>query len=493
MRKGNLLIKGGKLFDPARGYQGEQKDILIKEGKFVRIADAIEEEQGVQTLYLKGEYVSPGFIDIHTHVYSGASRLALCADEIGVAQGVTTVVDAGSAGPGNIADFIERDIKKSRTRVYAAMHYATDGLIAPPEADSPDKYDLQKGIDAYQKNKDYIVAVKARASQSCVGELGIVSIKAGYDLARAVGVPMLVHIGHMPPAIEDVLKLLDKGDLITHAFHGKDNNLFFDGKIKPETEEARKRGVLFDVGHGKDSFNFDTGRLAKSLEFYPDTISTDLHCKSWRTPVQSLCVTMDKFLALGYSLEFVVDRVTDKPARYLHLDYLGRLEEGAWGDVTIYTVEDKKNIFLDANKNEIEGRQAVTVRYAVVGGKIEMDTESIIRKFCRNLEIPELDIPRYECGTIKTVKFLEEQGVFFDDEKMPVFVNHMISVMNRMEKNELVEELDETVVKEIPQKSMDLAEQVLDLMQKYGNANRAEQALVAIHIHTALETQEKGE
>lgn len=494
MRDGSLLIKGGRLMDPARGYLGVSKDVLIRDGRFAQIADRIEAEAGIPVIELEGEYVSPGFIDIHTHVYTGVKRLCVRADEIGVATGTTTVIDAGSSGPATIEDFVERDIKTSRTRIYAAMHYATDGLMDPPEADKSEKYDLQTGIMAWEKNKDYIVAVKARASNSCVGQLGITSIKAGYDLARAIHVPMLVHIGHMPPRIEEVLNLLDKGDIITHAFHGKDNNLFLDGEIKPETQVARDRGVVFDVGHGKDSFNFNTGRLAKSKQFYPDIISTDLHSKSIHSPVISLAVTMDKFLALGYSLEDVIDKVTEKPARYLSLDYLGKIEEGAWGDVTIFTVEDRHGTFIDANGNTMEGEKSIEVRYAVVGGQVEMDSKGIIRGFCQSLGLSMLEVLRYECDMKRILVFLEKNGVIFDEERLPVFVNHILSMFNRIEKGERVTDVDEAVIDEISSKDMELAGQVIESVQKeYGDANRAEQILVAIHIHTALEESKRGE
>jgi len=366
-----LLIKGGYLIDPARGYTRMKKDILIEGGCFAKIDTDIEAAEDMEVLALDGEYVAPGFIDAHAHVYRAVS-LGIAADDVGVANGTTTIIDAGSAGPLNIEDFIERDIKTSKTRIYSAMHYAKAGLLNPPEADDPDKYDLDLSIKVYEKYKDYILAIKARASNTCVGQLGITSIQAGKTLAKSIGLPMMVHIGNMPPRIEEVLNLMEEGDIVTHAFHGKKNNLFAAGQMKPETQAARERGVIFDVGHGKDSFNFKVGALAKELGFYPDIISTDLHSQNYKGPVFSLSITMDKMLALGYDLETCIDRVTEKPAKYLGLLRLGKIEVGALGDLTIFTVDEGSFDFKDSNDNTLHGIQSIHVKHTIVGGDIVM-------------------------------------------------------------------------------------------------------------------------
>lgn len=388
MTEGTILLRGGRLLSPADGFHGQAGDVLIRNGRIAAIGEHIEPEEGGRVLDAEGKYVAPGFIDIHTHVFDVAGLLqgrplGLPADMIGVEQGTTTVVDAGTAGPATMELFVQETVKKSRTRVYSAMHYATEGLKNPPEADDPSKYDLQTGIDAFRKYEPYIVAIKARASATCVGQLGITSIRAGKALAKAVGKPMLVHIGHMPPQIEDVLDTMEKGDIITHAFHGKDNNLLESGTIKPQTQSARDRGVLFDVGHGKDSFNFETGRRAKALGFYPDTISTDLHINSYHKLVQSLAETASKFLALGYDLEWCIDRITAAPARELNLKKLGRLQVGALGDITVFHLAEGSFTFTDANKNILEGDRMITPDQAIIGGKLEMDTRDTFHQLCR--------------------------------------------------------------------------------------------------------------
>lgn len=372
--KERLLIKGGSLIDSASGYLFTKKDILIEDGHFKKIAESILPEKDMKVLLLSGEFVSPGFIDAHAHVYRKIS-LGVEADEIGVRKGTTTIIDAGSAGPSNIEDFIEQDIKVSQTRVYSAMHYAKMGLKEPPEADEPEKYDLDLAANTYEKFKDYIVAIKARASRSCVGQLGITSIKEGKALAKRLNLPLIVHIGNPPPGILEVLDLMEEGDIITHAFHGKDNNLFTNGQLKPEAIAARNRRVLFDVGHGKDSFNFKVGALAKKLGFYPDIVSTDLHSLNYQGPVFSLSVTLDKMLALGYNLETCINMVTQMPATYLGLENLGRIKKGTLGDLTIFTVDEGTFDFTDSNQNILHGTRSINVRYTIVGGKIVMEKE----------------------------------------------------------------------------------------------------------------------
>ena len=491
-----VLLKGGMLIGKADGFDADKKDILIEDGVIAAIEDDIEAGDA-EIIDVSGKYVSAGFIDTHVHVYHRAP-LGVPADLIGVDKGVTAMIDAGSAGPGNIRDFIDTDIKNSRTRIFSAMHYATDGLIDPPEADDESKYDLELGKKAYEENKDYIVAIKERASQSCVGDLGIVSIRAGKKLAKELGLPVMVHIGHMPPTIEDVLNLMEKGDVITHAFHGKDNNLFDNGKIKPETQAARDRGVIFDIGHGKDSFNFKTGALAKSLGFYPDIISTDLHTISWLGPVYSLPVTVDKFLALGYELSDCIDKVTAKPAEYYHLEGLGRLRTGAKADFTIFTIRDGHYVFMDANKNVIEGTKSLTIELALIGGEVVMRRElkpleiKVIDMLKARGDWSEADFEKYGEDLKDALILMRDRNVYFEEGNLLAFTNHVLTLFRRLETGEKVDALDESIIEEINYKALEVAKElVARCAAKYGEADQTELVLLAIHIQTAQEQFEE--
>ncbi len=502
MQKGNILLRNGRLLDKSSGYDGKELlDILITDGRISGIGKDLTAPEGTKELDLEGAYAAPGFIDIHTHVFDAEGllngyRLGIPADMIGVMQGVTSVVDAGTAGPATMELFVKNTIERSRTRVFSAMHYATYGLMDPPEADDPSKFDLQTGIDAYEKYKEHIVAIKARASNSCVGQLGIKSIEAGKKLARAVGLPLLVHIGHMPPGIEELADLMDKGDIITHAFHGKDNNLLdLEGRSIPEfSQRARDRGVIFDIGHGKDSFNINTGKLAKELGWYPDTISTDLHTSSFHKPVQGLAETMSKFMALGYSLEDVVDKVTAKPAEYLSLDGLGALREGAWGDITVFNIEEGEYTFTDANKNQINGSEMIVPRYALVAGTVEMDSQDEFRQLCRALNTDPNYDGEYEYMVNMALAYLKENGVVFSPDFLPPFQNHIIALMERLRRGEHLDDMSDDFMDQFDPKALEITDGLLSRFGRgFGKPDNAERMLVAIHVQTCMEQNTEEE
>lgn len=365
-----LLIKNGILLDPSEQLLHVKKEVLIEDGKIVKIADHIDEE--AEVLDAEGRIVAPGFIDIHAHIFPPCPKLGLNADEIGVNQGVTCIIDAGTAGPENFEQFVETIIKKSKTRIFAEMNYARQGLFITPEADDESKYDIDLAEEVYHKYPEYIVAIKARASNSTVGKLGIKPIQAAKELANRVNKPLYVHIGNPLPTIEDVLNTMQKGDMITHSYHGKINGLLENGELKEETKQAKARGVLFDVGHGVASFNFNTAKAAFAKGFYPDVISTDLHNANVNGPVYSLAKTMDKMLALGISLEDCVLKVTADPAKYFSLNNLGKLKEGYLADITLFHLEEGSYHYEDADGNHMDGTVSIVPDCAIVEGVVQM-------------------------------------------------------------------------------------------------------------------------
>lgn len=374
-----ILLKGGTLIDKSEGILFERKDILIDGEKIIKIADKIEcdVEEIIDCSKL---YVSAGFIDIHTHVFPGAPGLGIEPDPIGVKKGVTTVIDAGTAGPENFEQFVNEVVKPAKTRVLAEMNYSKRGLWIKPEGDDESKWDIDLAEKVYHQYSDIIVAIKARASNTCVGALGIKPIKVAKQLASRCGIPLYVHIGHALPLIEDTLAIVQKGDMLTHCFHGKDNNLQDNGLMKPETLKARERGVKFDVGHGVASFNFNSMKSALAQGFYPDCISTDLHLKSWKHPVNSLTETMDKLIALGLSLEDAICDVTSNPAEIFNLKGLGKLKEGNIADLTVFHVCSEKAEYLDSDGNKLEGNLTIKPDMTIVAGKVvEKDISGVIR------------------------------------------------------------------------------------------------------------------
>lgn len=366
-----LLLKNGKVLDKSENLLYEDKDVLIENNHISKIDSNIECEDA-EIIDCNGKTIAPGFIDIHVHCFPGCPKLGITADSVGVSQGVTSVMDAGTAGPENFEQFIDEVVKPSKTRVFSAMNYSKMGLWVKPEGDDESKWDIKKGVEVYNKYPDIIVAIKARASNSCVGALGIKPIKAAKELASKCNIPLYVHIGHPLPMIEDTLAVMQEGDIITHSFHGKNNGLLEDGKIKPETQAARERGVKFDVGHGRESFNFNTLKAALSLGFYPDCVSTDLHEQSINHPVRSLTDVMDKMVLLGIPLEDTVADVTSNPAELLNLKNLGKLKEGYLADITIFHVEDTDVELTDSDGNTLITHQTIVPDMAIVDGKVEM-------------------------------------------------------------------------------------------------------------------------
>lgn len=368
-----LLLKNGYLLDKSERLIRYKADVLVEDGYISAIGENLEAADA-EVIDCDGLFVAPGFIDVHTHVYSKVTSLGVEADRVGVESGVTTVCDAGTAGPENLQDFIDTVISKSRTRVFSEMHFSKRGLEITPEADDESKYDFDLAEKVYNENKKYICAIKARASNTTVGELGIKPIKEAAEFAKRIGLPLYVHIGRALPYIEEVLDTLGKGDIITHTFHGKESNwMLKDGKVKQEALRARARGVLFDVGHGEASFSFKTAKIAFPQGFIPDTVSTDLHARNVDGPVYSLTITMDKMMALGLSLEDVVEMVTAKPSEYFRFSVpIGKLKTGYCADFTIFELQNGEYHYLDSDKNELSGNTKIVPHYAIVAGKVEM-------------------------------------------------------------------------------------------------------------------------
>ncbi|MTI46274.1 amidohydrolase/deacetylase family metallohydrolase [Sporosalibacterium faouarense] len=367
-----LLIKSGTLLDVESGFKYLKKDIYIEDGIIKEIGDdLLDFKDNCSILQLDGEIVSPGFIDIHTHVYNGAG-LGIDPDIVGIKSGVTTLFDAGSSGAKNFKDFYEGTIEKSKTGVISLLNIAYSGLEQLRyEIADPKNIIIEATKNVVEENRDYIKGIKARASASTVGDLGIKPIEIAKQVASDLGIPLVVHIGNYPPKIEDVLKLMDSGDVITHCFHGKPNGLLNEnGDIKDETLEALKRGVLFDIGHGTSSFNFNIAEKAISKGFYPHIISTDIYKQNYNGPVYSLPVTINKMMALGMSLEDCISKVTTVPANTFNLNNIGMLNRGYKADITIFKINNSPMELEDSEGNVRETNKHIEVKYAIKNGEL---------------------------------------------------------------------------------------------------------------------------
>jgi dihydroorotase len=363
-----LLIKNGKLLSPKDGYYYDDLDILLEDGKIKEIGKELN-TKGADVLKLNGEVVTPGFMDIHTHCYKGKSSIGTEADVIGVQRGTTVIFDAGTSGALNYDDFRENVIKKSKTHIYTFLNISNWGLNNPGELSDLNEIDEEKILKKVQESKDNILGIKVRASASVVGKNGITPIEMGKKIAKKAGLPLIVHIGNYPPGVEDVINMLEKDDIVTHSYHGKKNGLFNeDGTLKNMALEARKRGVKFDVGHGSESFSFNTFKIALKNNFEPDFISTDLYHKNMVEPVGSLLNVITKMIACGMTLEECVDKVSHNVAEFFNLDNMGVLKSGANGDLTIFDVKECNEVLKDSYGIEQEIQKKLELKYVVVSG-----------------------------------------------------------------------------------------------------------------------------
>lgn len=265
-----------------------------------------------------GLYLSPGWVDLHTHVFDGFTQLGVRPDRAGLDSGVHLVADAGSAGQMTVRGMIDYLIPTARTTVRIWLNIGSHGLVHLRETAHPSFIDIDATIAAVRDAGDVVCGIKVRSSGLIVGDMGVRPLQAGRTVAREVGLPLMVHIGEAPPPIDAVLDLLDAGDVVTHCFHGKPGGPWLpDGTPTPALRAALDRGVLLDVGHGAASFDIDVARAAIAAGYPPHTISTDLHIRNINGPVFDLATVMTKLLHCGMPLPEVIAAVTSRARRVL--------------------------------------------------------------------------------------------------------------------------------------------------------------------------------
>jgi dihydroorotase len=348
----------------------ESRSIHVENG---RIVDELS-GRADQIIDATGAYVAPGFIDLHTHVFShslfGHSRIA--ADRIGIRQGVACVVDAGSSGAVTIDAFDEFVIRTQRTRVFAFINIGSPGLpnLGGGHASRPELCDLEGTVRAFERHPDWLVGVKVLASQSHTGSFGLEAVKLARKAAELVNRPLMLHIGNAPPVIDDVLDLLRPGDIVTHAYHGKIGGVLgYRDQVIPAFREAVDRGVVVDLGHGRASFSFRVCEAALEQGMPLNCISTDLHRGNLERYAVSLARTMTKVRMLGCSLPEVVRAVTLAPAQAIGIEGygFGTLEPGAPAHVTVFREEETPWQLEDSEGEVRESPTRITTLGVLVG------------------------------------------------------------------------------------------------------------------------------
>lgn len=367
----NYIIENGRVINPEKDGI-ERKDIGILNGKLASVQEVLEKSDKIERIDAAGTYVAPGFIDLHVHVFKDVTSLGIEADLVGVHQGVTTIVDAGSSGYDNYEVFKETVVNKSKTEVLSFLSISRKGLGAGlSELENPaDLMTLGEAAEIFEREPK-IVGLKARMSGSVVKEQGIAPLKHAKMLADSLNVPIMIHIGNPPPYLHEIFPLLKKGDIVTHAFHGKKHGILReDNSLIPEVLEALDRGVLFDVGHGTSSFSYETIKRYKKNYSFPFSISTDIYLNNYQDPVGSLMMTMSKLLELDFSLEDVVKSVTIRAAQAIGQTELGTLRNGTRADLTIFTLNEEPTDLIDSEGIVMTGRTLLDPKMTIRDGKV---------------------------------------------------------------------------------------------------------------------------
>ena len=360
----DLLLAGGDVIDVGGGHVG-RFDVAISGGRVAAVAEALPAGAARRVLDVSGKLVVPGLIDLHTHVYAGSTFWGIDPDPVAWRSGVTTWIDAGSAGAYTI-DGLRRTVGRFGVRVPALLHVSAVGLTAPTgECVNLANCDVDLAIATIAANRDLVVGVKVRMDRHSTGGNGLEPLRRAVAVADAAGVPVMVHIGVAPPAVGELLPLLRPGDIVTHCASG-----LAEGLTVAALAAAHEAGVLFDIGHGAGGFAFDVLETQLAAGLVPHTISSDLHVRNLYGPVFDLPTTMAKLLAAGLDLVEVVAAATVNPARALGLPGgAGTLAAGAPADIAVFTVEHGHFELVDAHQQRRIGRRRLVNELTLVGGR----------------------------------------------------------------------------------------------------------------------------
>jgi dihydroorotase len=380
----DLLLRGGHVIDP-RSSISAIRDVAIRDGKIAAVAPHLDPKDALKTVDASGLYVTPGLVDIHVHVYAGTGEAnsyagdnSLYPDGFTFRVGVTTVADAGCSGWRNFEDFKQRIIDRSKTRVLAFLNIVGAGMRGPKFEDNLADMDPAPAAEMAERYKGLIVGFKTAHYTGPEWTPVENAVKAG----TMAGIPVMVDFGTDRPErpLYDLLaRKLRSGDIYTHCYSGLRHELTDEGKVNPGMIEGRKRGVIFDVGHGGGSFAWRVAVPAIRQGFLPDSISTDLHIGSMNSGMKDMLNLMSKFLALGLSVDDVILRSTWNPAREIHHEELGNLSVGSPADVAVLRLATGRFGFTDMYGARLDGRQKLVCELTIHNGKVVYDLNGISR------------------------------------------------------------------------------------------------------------------
>lgn len=402
----DVVITGGQVIDPASG-RSEVRDVAIAGGRIAAVEGGIDAASAGQVIDASGQYVTPGLIDLHTHIYWGVTYWGIEPDPVAARSGVTTWLDVGSAGGYTWPGFRRYVAEPARVRVLALLNLSSIGLVAPTwELANLDYCDVELAKLMIEENRDLIVGIKARIDRNTTRGVGIRPLELARELADAVDLPLMAHIGAGPPSLEEIAAWLRPGDILTHCFTGQGNRVIDDGgQAFPYMLALKEAGVVFDIGHGTGSFSFETAAAMVDQGVLPDVISTDIHQLAVQGPCFDMPTTLSKFLSLGMTLEQVVERATTAPAKAMRRPDLGTLAVGSPADVAVFRMETGDFTFQDVHLNERRGDRLLVNTLTMVGGEVlplmeerPLHPWSVLPETQRGKVIPLRPVPRESPG-----------------------------------------------------------------------------------------------
>ena len=352
----DYILRDGTVFD-GTGAEGTTADVAIRDGRVTAIAPHVKQD-AERILNCTGHIVCPGLIDLHVHVFDGVSVWAVPPESAGLSTGVTTMVDAGTSGSTTFPGFRRYFIEPARSQVLAFLHIVTIGILTGDgsgvrvsELSDPHYIDVASAAETIAANRNLLVGVKLRLTASYTedDQAEVRALDSALDAAERTGVPLMLHHAASRLSTEQVMAKLRPGDIYTHCFHPNATGIVDqDFRVLPSVHDARKRGVLFDVGHGSGSFGWNVALACAEQRFWPDTISTDLHRYNIDGPVFDLPTTLSKFLHLGMPLGETIAAATSRAAAAINrVDDLGLLAPGRRADITIMQAVEGQHRLTD--------------------------------------------------------------------------------------------------------------------------------------------------
>jgi dihydroorotase len=378
----DIVLKNGHVIDPKNKIDAKM-DVAIKDGKIASVANNIPVMQATKLIDVSGLYVTPGFIDLHTHVFVGGKpetfadgSYSISPDDFTLRNGITTVVDAGTSGWRNFPVFKDHVIDKSKTRILAFLNIAGNGMTGSPYEQDMNDMDVYMTSLVAKKYPETIVGIKIGHFEGSEWT----PFDRALEAAKISDRPLFVEC-HLPQfSLEDQLKRMRPGDIITHSFEKVSERMPVvddQGNLRPFVLDAQKKGVLFDLGHGGAGFWYSVAIPAMKQGLAPNTFGTDLHRFSINAGMKDMSNVMSKYMALGMLLPDVILRATWNAAKAVKHEELGNLSVGAVADVSVFRVREGKFGFVDAGGNSIEGNRKIEAELTISSGKIMWDLNGI--------------------------------------------------------------------------------------------------------------------